>query len=160
MGASNGRTGYSQCKRRPPCSTLVTQSLQVQPSEWVPPAEINGCFQWKRRDYKDLGFEVAFQYRLCNSCKTCLSSRNRSIPTPAGSGPKRWVPPVERMGAAYGKDGCLQWNVWEQLMERMGAPNGKNGCLQWKFMGASSGNRVIFYLQNSKFLSKLRWLLM
>src|SRR5215216_2958052 len=67
--------------------------------------------------------------------------------------PRETVPSRHQQGVVQ-KYGCLQWNIWEQLMERMGAPNGKNGCLQWKFMGASSGNQVIFYLQNSKFLSK------
>src|SRR4051795_10668368 len=103
MGASNGRNGCFQCNQRPPYSILVIP-MQVQPGEWEPPVEVNGRSQWKKRSYRDLGFEYLFSSVSDNPCKLRLSSRNYFIPIPAGSRTKRWVPPMERMGAFYGTD--------------------------------------------------------
>ena len=102
-------------------------------SEWVLPMEEKGL--------QGLGL------RSCFSVSSLTTPANRVFP-------RETVPSRHRQGVVH-KDGCLQWNGWEQLMEKMGAPDGKDGCLQWKFMGDSSGKQVLFYLQNPKLLSKL-----
>src|SRR5215216_6403069 len=61
--------------------------------------------------------------------------------------PRETVPSRHRQRVVQ-KDGCLQWNVWEQLMERMGASSGTYGSSLWKGwvhlmekMGASNGHQ-------------------
>src|SRR5919202_510003 len=62
--------------------------------------------------------------RSCLSVLSLITPANRVFP-------RETVPSRHRQGVLQ-KDGCLQWNGWEQLMERMGASNGTDGSSLWK----------------------------